>query len=117
MTKIQSGDKSVDGAGFVMATPACRCDLESANVVQPESGEKNSVRNGVMPKRSRMLIRVNTLGGPSIFIGGDGVNASTSYPLNFGDKLDLPVSPNVLVFSILAASVHGDMNMRTLETG
>ncbi len=117
MTKIQSGDKSVDGAGYVMVTPACRCDLESPQVVQPGSGVKTPIRNGVMPKRSRLLIRANTEEGPTIFIGGDGVDGAKSYPLDFGDIIDLPLSPRVMVFSVMVASVLHDVDIRTLEVG
>ena len=117
MSKIQTNEKSVNRSGAVMGTSAVRCKIASAVIIQPNSAAKTAVRNGVLSRRSHLLIRNHDAENEkTLFVGGDGVNAE-SYPIKFGESIDLSISPMVLVFSVLSQPVLTDLEMRTLETG
>ena len=116
MSKIQSAEKSVDQAGYVQITVASRCEVASATTAVT-TALKTALRNLVLRKRSRMLVRHHSNTVQAVLaIGGDGVELGSSYPLKVGQSIDLPISPNVLSFVALSP-IGGQSDVRTLEIG
>ncbi len=115
MAFIQSDHHSVDEAGYKAVTPAARCALATAATSIPGSTTL-ALRNPILRKRSRLLIRHHTGPGNTLYIGGDGASTAQGYPLALGQVLDLPVSPGVMITAVTGAQIS-NTGVRTLEAG
>jgi len=115
MAFIQSDHHSVDEAGYKAVTPAARWALATAATSIPGS-TTIPLRNPIVRKRSRLLIRHHTGPGNTLYIGGDGASTAHGYPLALGQVLDLPVSPGVMTKAVTGAPIS-NTGVRTLEAG
>ncbi len=115
MAFTQSDHHSVDEAGYKAVTPAARCALATDATSIPGSSTI-PLRNPVVRKRSRLLIRHHTGPGNTLYIGGEGVSTAQGYPLALGQVLDLPLTPGVAVTAVTGAQVS-NTGVRTLEAG
>lgn len=115
MAFIQSDHHSVDEAGYKAVTPAARCELATAATSIPGSSTI-PLRNPIVRKRSRLLIRYHTGPGNTLYVGGDGASIAQAYPLALGQVLDLPLTPGVIVVAVTGTQIS-NTGIRTLETG
>jgi len=112
---IQSDHHTVDAAGYKAVTPAARCSVATAATSIPGSS-RVPLRNPVVRKRSRLLIRHNSGPAATIWIGGDGASTTVGYPIANAGTIDLPLTPGVIVLAATTTQVSSS-GIRTLETG
>lgn len=116
MTKIQTGDKTVDELGNLRLTRSARGVLQATKVVPLIGVQTRLVTLKVPNKRSFLFAQNKTESGAgaTVYVGGDGVTTANGYPLKPGERIALPVTPLVIA---LAISSSQDSSVRVIQFG